>query len=278
VDKGGIMNRVAGDIDLDSGRRLVRGAGAGQRSNEEEQGGNLVRLGRTGLVVSLLVGLTFTLSGCMIGMVVRGLAGGQNSGSEAATSYTPTVKLPESPKTIEAKVKLEPFANRIPIPGQDVKRGGYEVTSSGSMEGELTELVRQAILADFRINLVFSTVRIYEERPDLVIRGDIYQFAEYHSRPWYAKIPLVGRFASRGDQIEGGVKLTLVVSTPGGYPIGTYEGRAVFPGENETESDQGKKRRAPGEHLNRAFSEAVRQIRQQILADQGLTDGRWRRE
>ena len=242
-----------------------------------------MREGKKGIAVLLFAIVGFSQSGCLIGLVGLGMAplvGGRSPDSERAAFYTPTVRLSESPKTIEANVKLEPFINRIPITDSKSKRGDHEIPGPGSMEGELTELVRQAILADFRTNLVFANVRIHEDHPELVIRGLIQQFAEYHTRPWYGKIPLVGNLVGAGEQVEGGVELLLTVSTPTGEPIGTYQGQSTFPDANTTDSDKEKKRRPqpPGERLNRAFSEAVHQIRQQMLADQKLVNGEWRKK
>jgi hypothetical protein len=241
-----------------------------------------VKRGRKGLAVLLFVTVAFSQSGCLIAMALLGgtqLVGGRVPGSETRASFTPTVKLPKSPKTIEAKAKLEPFVNRIPVADRDLNRADDEVTHS--MEGEqLTKLVQQAILADFRTNLVFADMQVHEEQPDLLIRGVIHEFAEHHTRPWYGRIPLVGNLIGAGEQVEGGVKLDLILSTPSGELIGTYQGQSVYRQANDTDSDKEKERRlvAPGDRLNRAFSEAVRQIRSQMLADQKLVSGEWRKK
>jgi hypothetical protein len=184
--------------------------------------------------------------------------------------YTPTLKLPESPKTIEAKAQLEPLVSKIPAPDADSKQGDREVISAGSMDGDLAELIRQATLTDFRVNSVFQSVRIYEDQPDVVIRGVIYQFAEHRSQPWYAHVPLVRIFLGTRDQVEGGVHLELMVSTSTGHLVGTYQGRSMFPEANQSGTEQESRPRPPGVQLNRAFTEAVRQIRGQMLADREL--------
>jgi hypothetical protein len=241
-----------------------------------------MREGKKGIAVLLFAIVGFSQSGCLIAMaLLEGTrsVGGRGPGSETHAPFTPTVKLPESPKTIEARVKLEAFATRIPVSNPDLKRGRDEVTHS--MEGEqLTKLVQQAILADFRTNSVFSNVRVDEEQPELLIRGVIHEFAEHHTQPWYGRIPLVGNLIGAGEQVEGGVKLDLILSTPRGELIGTYQGQSVYRQANDTDSDKEKERRLvpPGDRLNRAFSEAVRQIRSQMLADQKLVSGEWRKK
>src|SRR5262245_41644925 len=138
-----------------------------------------------GWLTVLLASIGLTNAGCLLGIPLGGgaLMGlGRGSGSETPMLYTPTLKLPESPKTIEAKAQLEPFVSKIPPPDADSTRGDREVTSAGSMEGDLAELIRDAILTDFRVNSVFRSVRIYEDQPDLLIQGVIYQFAEHRSQ------------------------------------------------------------------------------------------------
>jgi hypothetical protein len=221
----------------------------------------------------LLASVVLTNAGCLLGIPLGGgaLMGlGRGSGSETQMLYTPTLKLPESPKTIEAKAQIESFVSKIPPPDTDSKRGDREVTSAGSMEGDLAELIRHAILTDFRVNSVFRSVRIHEDQPDVLIQGVIYQFAEHRSQPWYAHVPLVRVFLGTRDQVEGGVHLELMVSTSTGHLVGTYQGRSMFPDANQSGTEQERRPRPPGVQLNRAFTEAVRQIREQMLADREL--------
>jgi hypothetical protein len=248
---------------------------------ERKTSGEDVKRGRKVLAVLLFVTVAFSQSSCLIAMALLGgtrSVGGRGPGSEIRAPFTPTVKLRESPKTIEAKARLEPFVSRIPVADRDLNRADDELTDS--MGDELTKLVQQAILADFRTNLVFANVRVDEEQPELLIRGVIHEFAEHHTRPWYGRIPLVGNLIGAGEQVEGGVKLDLILSTPSGELIGTYQGQSVYRQANDTDSDKEKERRLvpAGDRLNRAFSEAVRQIRSQMLADQKLVSGEWRKK
>jgi hypothetical protein len=203
---------------------------------------------------------------------------GRSKGSDAESlaPYMPTIRLSESPKTIEARVQLEPTLSRIPPFDLESKRGDMEVTTSGLMDGELTDLIRQALLSEFRTNLLFSSVRLHDEHPDLLVQCVIYQFAEYRSRPWYAKLPMVGSLLNPNEQIEGGVNIELIVSAPTGYYVGAYEGRSLFPDLKWPTSEKDKIQRAPGYQLNRAFTEAMRQIRDRMLADPELITGKWR--
>ena len=225
----------------------------------------------------LLAGVALMNGGCLMGLALlggdRGL-GGASSGNNSL--YTPTIRLPESPKTIEAKARVEPFINKMPAHDAGSKRSTQDVTSPESMEGELLELIRDAIGTDLRLNLVFSSVRIHLDQPELLIRGVIYEFGESRSRPWWARVPLLGLLPAARERVEGGVKLDLVVSTPTGHVVGTYQGRSVFPDPTDAVPAPKENQRPRGTYLNRAFTEAMRQIREQMLADPLLISGQWR--
>lgn len=226
-------------------------------------------------ILMLLVLTSLGQQGCIgaaMGLV-RLATGGH--GEAAAASYVPTIKLTESPQTIEARAQLGPFENNIPPTDPEHARGDQEVTKI-AMEGALTDLVQQAVLADFRTNSVYRSVRLHEEHPDLVIQGHIYQFSEFRSKPWYAKIPLIGRLFSDGERIEGGVSLDLMVLTPDGLLVGIYTGQSHIPTDASTSALLSKNHRSPGQQLNRAFTESMRQIRQQMAMDEHLTGRHWK--
>lgn len=234
--------------------------------------------GRRRFWLALLILLLLIQQGCIgaaMGLVRLVTGGHEGRGDAAATSYVPTIRLTESPRTIEARAQLASFENHIPPADPEHPRGEQEVTQV-AMDGNLTELVQQAVLADFRTNSVYRSVRLHEEQPDLLLQGHIYQFSEYRSKPWYAKIPLAGRLFSDGERIEGGVALDLRVSTPDGLLVGMYTGQSRFPAESSVPSSLTAQQRAPGQQLNRAFTESIRQIRQQMVTDEQLVGGGWR--
>jgi len=225
------------------------------------------------VLISLFILLSLSQTGC-IGVVMgvgRLVTGGQERRDDAQVSYHPAIQLTESPRTIDARVRLETFENHIPTLNPKHSRGGEEVTVS-LMEGTLSDLVQQAVLGDFRTNLVYASIRTNEEHPDLVINGHIYRFSEYRSKPWYAKIPLVGRLFGDSEHIEGGVSLDLMISAVDGLLIGIYSGEARFTSDESLPRNQW----APGKPLNRVFTEAIRQIRTKMLDDDQLVNGEWR--
>jgi hypothetical protein len=236
-------------------------------------------MGKHCLPIVLLLLTALSQQGCIgagVGLMRLATGGHERKGDAPATSYTPTIKLTESVRTIEAHAQLGPFENSIPPANPEMQRGDQEVTKS-MMEGDLTDLVQQAVLADFRANSVYSSIRLHDEHHDLTLRGNIYQFSEYRSRLWYAKIPLLGRLFSDNERIEGGVSLDVMVSTPDGLLVGIYSGQSRFPVEASSSQFSPKNQRAPGQQLNRAFTEAMRQIRAKMLADEQLGNGGWRR-
>jgi hypothetical protein len=239
---------------------------------------NTMRVANAGGALFLVV-VAITSNACMAalgGMGLRAVMGGTRpgSGTDTPASYAPTLNLPESPRTIEARIQVDAFVSRLPASAAEAKRRNHDVTTS--VDGDLPELVRQAIARDFRVNLVFSSVRTHQEHADLVLRGVIYQFAEQRTTPWYSKVPLVGFLTGARERIEGGVQLELTLSTPSGRFVRLYQGQSVFPDASPGQSQKGRPPQAPGVALNRAFSEALRQIRAQMLADQTLTTGQWR--
>lgn len=223
-----------------------------------------------------LAAVAFMNGGCLMGVALlggdRGLGGVSNNDS----LYTPTIRLPESPKTIEAKARLKPFINKMPAHDAGPKGGSHDVTSPEFMDGDLLELIREAIGTDLRVNLVFSSVRIHLDQPELLIRGVIHEFAESRSRPWWARVPPLGFLPAARERVEGGVKLDLVVSTLTGHVVGIYQGWSAFPDPTKADAAPKEKQRPRGTHLNRAFTEAMRQIREQMLADPLLINGQWR--
>ncbi|TKB67086.1 MAG: hypothetical protein E8D47_04645 [Nitrospira sp.] len=230
-------------------------------------------------LILLFLVLLLSQQGC-VGAVIgpaMGLMRLAMGGDASGTAYVPTITLAESPRTIEAHARLGSFETNIPQANPETARRDQEVTQS-MMEGDLADLVRQAVLADFRMNLVYSNIRLHEKHPDLVIQGHIYQFSEYRSKPWYAKTPLIGRLFSDTERIEGGVSLDLMVMTPDGVLIGMYTGQSRFPTEVSPTQSLPKNQRTPGQSLNRAFTEAVRQIRAQMLADEQLSTRTWSRQ
>jgi hypothetical protein len=219
----------------------------------------------------LIAGLALANSACGLGLILHVF----KLDDSLQVRYNPTLRLDESPLTIEARAQLAPFLNKMPAPATDSSWSHYEVTSPQLMEGDLAELVRQAILTDFRANLVFRSIRKNEAQPDVIVSGVLYRFEEHYNRPWYTVIPLVRFFGVTVGRFEGGVDLELIVTTPTGRLIDAYHGRSTFSEALTQYAGAAKTTRRPGDRLNRAFTEAIRQVRAQMTADQRVVSTDW---
>ncbi len=232
------------------------------------------------LAAVILLSMGLTQSGCMIGMLAGGAMRQGSRGGEdenAARRYQAAIHLTESPKTIDARVRLDPVVNHIANASPDKQGHDMVVPGADVSAADLSEQVRQALLTDFRSNLVFADVRLYQDAPDLIVKATLFQFTEARARPWYTKLPLIGGLFAGEDAVRGEVTLDLSVSTPRGRLVGLYQGQSRFQGPGTHGAGRkGGRVDAPGDALNRAFTESVRQIREEMLADPELVSGRWK--
>jgi hypothetical protein len=136
---------------------------------------------------------------------------------------------------------------------------------------ELTAQLDQAMLEELSAAGVFSRVIGFDPKPDVVLAGRIDAFhEEYRPRAW-TYVPIIdGKLLSKLLNLKthtstGEARLTLFVMTPEGGVIGRYEGRSAFH-ESFNPTDEVP----PGARLNRALSEAVRDIQGQIVRDAQL--------
>ncbi|TLY14187.1 MAG: hypothetical protein E6K69_08100 [Nitrospirae bacterium] len=144
----------------------------------------------------------------------------------ACVPYKPTLHLEESPHTIPAKVYLELLDDASPPEDKEDASGqSLSQTSTQLMEGDLTTLVTQAILADFRATSVFQSISSQQENPDLILSGTIHRFYGQVSLPSWLLIPgvklAVQAFWGIVQGWEGDVdlELTLARSDVVGAPL-----------------------------------------------------------
>ena len=207
---------------------------------------------KTRFYVAMVMGLALLSSGCM------------------SISYKPSVSLRESPRTIKATVKLETFADQTPQSDKERKVFGVSATEPGTLAGELVNEVTDAVLTDFNNNQVFETVKKrFENEPDLIMKGTIRRFygkvgpttLMWITIPidiiWFFGLPI------QGD--EGSVDLEVSIQRPNGTVLGTYRGQSQF---SASYSMYTNPILGIGTKLNKAFSECIQQIRDQILNDE----------
>lgn len=131
---------------------------------------------------------------------------------------------------------------------------------------ELVKQIHTELLKELQASGTFSRVTRYDPQPDLILSGRINALHEHYRPQLWSYVPGVQTvttlFRLKSHVSSGEAGLTLYVLKPNGELVGTYTGKATF-----RESFNPTKGVPPGARLNRALSEAVQQIRDQIVRD-----------
>lgn len=131
---------------------------------------------------------------------------------------------------------------------------------------ELTDRVGDELFTELERSGLFSRVTRFDPRPDLVLSGRINALHERNRPHVWTQVPYVGRVANllkmKTHTTSGQADLTLFLLKPNGEVVGSYRGQASF-----EESFNPTEEVPPGARLNRALSDAVQQIQEQILQD-----------
>jgi hypothetical protein len=192
----------------------------------------------------------------------------------ACMAYKPTLFLDPSPATIPARVLVVPLRDASPADDKEhATAQSFSQTSPESLEAEnLSALVTRAVTADFSATSVFQSVGSTERFPDLILSGTIHRFHGEVTLPGWAMIPGVGWaasvFWSPVQERHGEVDLELTLANPDGTLLGRYRGCDRY-GEIAGHEDRYWSMPVYPAHsrLNQSFTEAVRQIRDQMLQD-----------
>lgn len=144
---------------------------------------------------------------------------------------------------------------------------GLDAPTSERVEpSELTRQVETEFLTKLDAAGVFSRVTSFDPNPDVILSGRITAFHEYYRKQTWAMmknlVPYGGKIAQllrlKTHVSSGEVHLTLLKAT--GEILGTYTGKSSF---HETFTPV-KNYPPPGMFLNRALSEAVHQIQDEL--------------
>lgn len=183
-------------------------------------------------------------------------------------SYKPALSLGPSPVKIPAKIRVETFVDRSPAEDKTKRAGGSSATEPDSMAGDLGTEVTNAVIADFLANGVFAEVGRHVERPDAVMTGEIKRFygrAGLNAAGWITlPISPIWLLGIPMQSSEGEVDLFVTIRRLDGTPLGTYSGRSQF---SDWYTMYNQSVWGVGTALNKAFTEAMQQIRNRILAD-----------
>jgi len=206
---------------------------------------------RKTIICVIGIGLILTLASC------------------ASISYKPSLSLNESPKTIKVKALIETFIDESPAKDKTRKFGGTSAVEPGTISGDLATEVTNAVLTDFSINQVFKTIKKRIDDPDIIVKGNIRRFYAKGgpNTAFWITIPIdiIWLFGVPVLTNKGAVDLEISIYRPNGSLVGRYSAKSQF---KESHSIYSDKRLAIGTQLNKAFSESISKIRQQILADE----------
>lgn len=173
-------------------------------------------------------------------------------------------------RAIDAVVELHPLQ-----PSESLRSGrsAYGVVAEDYVNRPPTKMshaITNEILSELSSSGLFRRITFYDPNPDFVLTGRIEQFYEHDRRKLWTYVPyysdkLAGLFRLNTYVSTGEVKLTMMLLKPTGELVATYVGRSKFD-EDFTPNAEVK----PGGRLNRAFSDALAQIRDEMLADAHL--------
>jgi hypothetical protein len=183
-------------------------------------------------------------------------------------SYQPSAVVGISADRLPLRVEVHDLVDVTPPGDRSRTLGGTAATASDTMVGELSTAVTDAILQNLRNDEVFEEIRRRCDDPDLVLTGTLRRFygksnlnalgfvSLAYVPSWYLGIPI---YTS-----HGAVEIELALALPDGQRVGTYATSVDF---SEWSSIYRQPLYGIGTRLNRAFSEAVRDLRVRMLAD-----------
>jgi hypothetical protein len=150
---------------------------------------------------------------------------------------------------------------------------GLDAASVGRAEPtEFTRQIEDELVTKLDGTGLFLRITRFDPNPDIVLSGRIIALHEhYRPQSWATLkdlVPYGGKLAQllrlKTHVSSGEVHLTLFVLKTTGEIVGTYTGRSSF---NESFTPVEEKGPRPGLFLNRALSEAVHQIQDEIQHD-----------
>jgi hypothetical protein len=190
--------------------------------------------------------------------------------------YKPTLHLDETRETVGVVVYQEPLRDLTP-PDDRLPSGTHRlvVTAPDRVEGELPALVARAIRSDFSATSVFTYFATTREQADLVLSGTIYRFFGEITLPSWQLVPglrtAVETLFSDGEQWQGEVNIELTLTTRDGRRVGSYHGQSRYQETATTTANAWSAPLYPAHaRLNRAFTDAMVQVRTQLFQDREI--------
>lgn len=187
--------------------------------------------------------------------------------------YVPDITLTKTGPIIDA---IAEFHNLYPayalLSGQETF--GLDAPKAETVTpSELTNQVESELLKKLDAAGMFSRITRFTPNPDVILSGRITALHEHYRPQTWAKIPdffpVVGMITQmlrlKTHVSSGEAHLTLFVLKSTGEILGAYTGQSIF-----KETFIPTKEVPPGARLNRALSEAVHQIQDEISHDAKL--------
>ena len=194
-------------------------------------------------------------------------------GCGGGPKYVPDITLTKAGPIIDA---IAEFHNLYPtyalLSGQETF--GLDAPKAERVEpSELTGQVESELLKELDAAGIFSRTTRFHRNPDVILSGRIMALHEHYRPQIWAKIPdffpVVGMVTQmlrlKTHVSSGEAHLTLYVLKSTGEVLGTYTGQSMF-----KETFIPTQEVPPGARLNRALSEAVHQIQDEISQDAKL--------
>ena len=186
--------------------------------------------------------------------------------------FVPDISLPEVRPIIDATAE---FHDIYPAPALISGKESFGLTGPDAKQvppRELALQVRDELLDAFQQAGVFSRITTFDRQPDLILTGRINALYEHYRPRMWTRVPLpyAGKIAAdildwKTHATNGEADITLFLLTRSGKLIGTYRGSSSFDENFNPTGEVG-----PGARLNRALTEAVQKIQNQMLHDARL--------
>jgi len=187
-----------------------------------------------------------------------------------APNYVPDITLRQTGPIIDAIAEFHDLYTAYPLLSGKESFGLDAPKVKRVDPSELTRQVESELLKELDAAGVFSRVTRFDPHPDVILSGRITALHEEYRPQLWAQIPdgipYVGIIAQllriKTHVSSGEAYLTLFVLKPNGEVLGTYTGKSTFKETFNPTNDV-----PPGARLNRALSEAVHQIQNEISRD-----------
>jgi hypothetical protein len=183
--------------------------------------------------------------------------------------FVPDISLPEARPIIDATAE---FHDLYAAPALISGKESFGLTGPDAKQvppRELAHQVRDELMDALEQAGVFSKITTFDQNPDLILTGRINSLYEHYRPRIWTRLPLpyAGKIAAgildwKTHATNGEADLTLFLLTRDGKLLGTYRGSSSFDENFNPTGEVG-----PGERLNRALTEAVRQIQEKMLRD-----------